>query len=375
LGKKSISLILLLYISLPLTLFAISDQEKDFKILTSDFHKIEEEAFEKKAFAFIKKYPSSNYIPDAKLMLALKTSDCELAAERYRYVAYQFPSYKDSDLALLRLCQILDLQSKWKELEIHSKNGIKKYSSGRYGINFYLMHIQSLIMMEDYGNAKKEALHITELSHDIETLSRALLLLSEIERKTYGNSRAYVYSLREIITGFDKSQIYPAALFCLASFYEGVREFDKSYSAYSDIVKLFPESPEADLSLQKIERLKLKNPKIVSYLPSDESIKKTSVIDIKPEQQIDEENEGNFFAISIGPFNKKKDSESIARILKNYPTHNIIQTATGYYIIMGNFTDTDGAMNTKIRLAQEHGINGALVKISKNNGKTYIYGD
>ncbi|HOK92898.1 MAG TPA: hypothetical protein PLN03_08765, partial [Spirochaetota bacterium] len=75
------------------------------------------------------------------------------------------------------------------------------------------------------------------------------------------------------------------------------------------------------------------------------------------------------------PFNKKKDSESIARILKNYPAHNIIQTATGYYIIMGNFTDTDGAMNTKIRLAQEHGINGTLVKISKNNGKTYIYGD
>ncbi len=367
-----------LFLIILLLVFPVSlnaSETGEFKILIEKFNRGDEDPFEKNAFSFLKKYPGSEYIPEVRMMLAEIESDTELAAERYRSVVRYYPSYKKRGLALYKLCQILDLKSKWKELKEESYQGIKLFSSSSYGIEFRFMHITSLIMLEDYGKAKSEALEITEKSHDYNTLSRAIFLLSEIDRKTTGNSRSYIYSLRELAVGFNKSELHPSTLYRLAQFYDEKKDQDRAYSAYTDIVKLFPESPEADMAILRIDKLKTLNPKTVEYIPDSELINNAEMLDISPEYTVQETKEDIFFSISVGPFTREDDADRMSRLLKNYPARRNIKARSGYFLYIGKFSDTDRALQTRIRLAEEYGINGNIVRFSEQGNRSYIYGD
>lgn len=354
---------------------AANNTDAAYKKLTELFRSGNEESFEKSAFSYLKEYPDSRYISEVKMMLAEIESDIELAVERYRAVVKNYPAFEKREIALYKLCQILDLKSKWKELKEESAQGIKLFSGGLYGIEFRFMHINSLLMLEDYEKAKNEALEITEKTHNFDTLSRAIFILSEIDRKTTGNSRSYIYSLRELAAGFSKSELYPSTLYRLAEFYEEKKDLNRAYSAYTDLSKLYPESPEAEMSIAKIERLKKSNPIKVDYIPDPELITNSDKLDLSPEYEVNEAEEEIYFSISIGPFTRQVEAQRMLRLLKNYPAKRTVKSRTGFILYIGKFNDTDKAYQARIRLAEEYGINGNIVRFSEQGNRSYIYGD
>lgn len=349
--------------------------EKYFKLLRKTFTSGTGENFEKEGNLFLKKFPGSSRVPDVRLMLAEKESDIDTAIDKYRFVIRNYSGYRKRDYALYKICQILDLKSKWKELRTESLQGIKLFSSGEYSNEFRLLHITSLIMLGDYAGAKNECMKLTDHTHDFGTLAKAMYLMAETEQKTGGNSRAYIYDLRELAVGFKNSEIYPSVIFRLAQFYEEKKDYDRAYSAYSDITEVFPDSPEALMAIHKIGGLKKLNPKKMHYMPDKALVNGTEELAISPEYEIQKEKNEIYYAVAIGPYTRLKDSSGITKYLKNYENVRRIKTPYGYMVYIGKYDDTESALEIRIRLAEEYGINGNIVRFSEHDKKSYIYED
>ena len=331
--------------------------------------------FEKESESFIKQYPASKLIPDVRLLQAEREKDIDLAAGLFSSIVKKYPDFDKRDYALYRLCQILDLKSKWKELETESARAVKLFPNGKFAMEFRLMRAASLIMLEDFDSCREECIRITESTHDFEILARATRIMAEVERKVSGNSKSYISLLRELVTGFSESQISPSILYSLGLYYEQKRDKDKAYSAYSDILKKYPDSPEADMALNGIESLKQEKPSYVKYLPDNETVNEADTIDIEPDYQPEDAAGKTYYSVSIGPFTKRRDTEKIIRLLGSYEDSHVVKTGAGYTIFLGRFPGTDSALAVRIRLAEEYGINGEIVRFSKNKSKSYIYGD
>ncbi len=376
--KKSARLtgLLLLIVLFCGPLYPAADlEESSFRSLKKSFSTGDKEAFGRDASLFLKKYPGSIHIPEVKLLLADREGDADLAVEKYRSVIKNYSRFKGREYALYKICQILDLKSRWKELLTESASGIKQFPDGNYFNDFKFMHITALIMLENYDAARSESVRLTERTHNFEALSMALFLLAETEKKISGNSKPYISNLKELATGFGKSEIYPSIIFRLALFYDEKKDYDRAYSAYSDIVELFPDSPEADISIQNIGKLKKLNPNKVAYLPDNLTVKNTDDLDLSPETEVKHQTDENYYSVAIGPYTRSADTNSTVRILKNYDFVNKVKTAYGYMIYLGRYANSENALETRIRLAEEYGINGNIVRVSVHDKKSYIYED
>jgi outer membrane protein assembly factor BamD (BamD/ComL family) len=357
-------------------LYSASEQEeKSFSALQKSFYVKDKDEFDKECNLFLKNYPKSDYVPDVRLLSADKETDVELSVKKYSSIVANYGRFAGREYAQYRICQILDLRSKWKELKSETAKGIKLFPNGRYNTDFRFMHIAALIMLEEYNNAKEEIIKITEKSRELETLCLAISYLAEIEKKRSGNAKPYLNNLKELADGFKKSEIYPSILFCLCLFYDEKKDYDKAFSAYSDVVKMYPASPEADMSAAGIERIKKFNPKKTAYIPDIKAIKNTDNIDISPEHDINKDANANFFSVAIGPFTRSNDADSVLKLVKDYDEVRKIKLAYGYMIYLGEYRDTDNALAARIRLAEEYGINGNIVRFSVQGSKSYIYED
>ncbi len=373
-AEKTAAFIIIFLLAIPLFANA-PDADKSFTELKKYFSTRPGKAFDSEAYGFLKKFPESRYVPDVRLMLADNESDTELALEKYRAVVKYYRYYPHRDYALYRICQILDLKSGWKELQAESMSGIRLFPESSYLFEYKFLYITSCIMLEEYERARDECLKITEKTHNYTILARTLFLLAEIDRKTTGNSRAYIYNMRELAAGFKSSEIYPSIIFKLGNFYESKNDKDRAYSAYSDIVKVFPDSPEAEMALVKIENLKTSNPRLVKYIPDMETVNRTAPIDISPDYTPSEYESRIYYSVTVGPFSKIKDANSITALLKNYTNVRVENTTLGHFVYVGIHQDTDTALQTKIRLAEEYGINGNIVRFSNQKTRSYIYSD
>jgi tetratricopeptide (TPR) repeat protein len=378
-GLKNIIFMLLMlsiYIFMPDS--SVADEiasESAFKAVQKSFMVKKNDSFSREANLFLKKYPGNRRIPEVKLMLADKESDPELALEKYRYVLRNYSGFSKRAYALYKICQIIDLKSKWQELRDESAMGIKLFNSGNYINEFRFMHITALIMLEDYSKAKNECIKITDHSHDLDILAKAIYLLAETEHKTGGNSRSYIYNLKELALGFNKSEIYPSVIFRLAGFYEEKKDYDRAYSAYSDITETFPDSPEAELAIQKIGNLKKLNPKKKRYMPDNTLVNETEDLAISPEYDVKKGKNDKYYAVALGPYTKLKDTAGISKFLKSYDNVRKVKTPYGYMLYIGKYEDSESALATRIRLAEEYGINGNIVRFSEKEKKSYIYED
>lgn len=331
--------------------------------------------FEKSSESFLKQYPDSRLIPDIKLLQAERERDIDLAVDGYRLIVKNYPDFSRRDYALYMLCQALDLKSRWKELESESLRALKLFPSGKYTMEFRIMRATALIMLEDFNTCREECIRITESSHDIDILARATHLMAEVERKTSGNSKSYISLIRDLVIGFSDARISPAILYSLGLYYEQKKEKDKAYSAYSDIIKKYPDSPESDMALSGIESLKKYKPAYVRYIPDSNTVNEADTIDIEPEYQYDAVQGDTYYCVSVGPFTRKKDTEQIIRLLATYDDSRVVKTGSGFIIFIGRYADTDRALSVRIRLAEEYGINGSIVRFSTKKSKSYIYGD
>ena len=360
--------------------FAAMSEEDYFKKINSLSGTEKRKELAKAGKDFFKEYPNSKFIADVRFILAENEPDPVKAIDQYKIIVSKYKYYKKNGSAQYKICEILYLQSKWKDLKEESERSMKLFPGSKFNIKFQFFLAKAYIHLEEYEKAKKVCLDIIKRDHAYNNLSDSLILLSYINRNMYGLSRSYLYSLNEIITGFDKSNNMPAALYLLGRYYESKAEYNKAFSAYSDVIAKFPRSPEAGFSKNQIDSISQYNPSKTDYLPDKDAIKKTDKIDIEPEADIEDNSDDKksknkfLYSISLGPFTSINNAREIKNLInKEFRPIKIAEIRNGYTIYTGSFSTIDSAIRTKVRLAEEFGINGNIVKIFKDTNKLFIY--
>lgn len=328
---------------------------------------------------FFRMYPKSKHIPDIRLILAENEKAPDNAIKSYRVLVDKYRYYPRRDYAQYRLCEILYLTSQWSILRAESLKAIGLFSKSDYLIHFELFLAKANIFLDRLYEARKICQKITQTNHDYDTLSRAILLISYIDKNTTGYSKKYINDLREIIVGFKQAEITPTVIYLLGKYYEKKRDYDRSYSAYRDLILKFPKSPESVYARRRLSRLEKYNPRLTNYIPDDTLIDNIDMIDIHPEIDIDEGEglqSGILYALSLGPFYNLKSTKEIANLIKSdFKPISIVRLRRSFVIYVGRFKKSESALSVKIRLAEEFGLNGNIVRIRKDHKKLYLYGE
>jgi hypothetical protein len=356
--------------------------EKQLKTEQQHFDGIQEQAkrhdtdgVKEQAAEFFKLYPESPRVPDVRCILAETEKSPEESIAKYRVVVGKYRFYKKRDYAQYRICEIEYLQSRWKNLAADARAGLG-LGPGSYDADFGFFLVISLIHLGDYEASEKECRRLIDSDHDFNNMARSLLILTHIYKNTSGLSREYINTLREIAIGYGKSDAFPAALYLLGEFYEQKKMFNESYSAYSDLSAKYPGSPEAAEASKRVSALMKHEPRRVSYLPGKNIVNTTESIDIRPETDVPGDNmSACFYSISVGPFPTLKNANELRKLLKNFDFIKTVRLKNGYALYVGKSPDEESAIKAKVRLAEEYGINGSLVRISGDGQRSYIYGE
>ncbi len=363
----------------PIASIAVTTETKYFDQIKKLSHALRITELNKQSKKFFRMYPKSKYIPDIRLMLAENEKVPDKAIRGYRVLVDKYRYYAKRDYAQYRLCEILYLTSQWSTLRAESLKAIRLFSKSNYLIHFEFFLAKANIFLDRLYEARKICQNITQTNHDYDTLSKAILLISYIDKNTTGYSQKYIKDLREIIVGFQKADITPTVIYLLGKYYEKKRDYDRSYSAYRDLIKKFPKSPESAYARRRLSRLEKNNPRLTNYIPDNTLIENIDMIDIHPEIDIDSGErlqKGVLYALSLGPFYNLKSTEEIAKLIKNdFKPISIVRLRRSFVIYVGRFKKSESALSVKIRLAEEFGLNGNIVRIRKNYKKLYLYGE
>lgn len=379
---------LIIYITLIITLFlsslspaqtAPSRSETDFfKRIQRIARSHKSSSLKKISQKFFRKYPKSTYIPDIRLILAESEELPEQAISKYTVLIKKYRYYKKMDYVLYKICQLLYLTAQWKQLKSESIHGIKSFPDSIYSIDFRFFLALSYLSLNRLDDSMRICNKIKKYFPDRKHRARANIIIAHINKKTLGLSREYIKNISALVTHSKTSETMPTALFLLGRYYEKKGDHNRSYSAYRDIIKQYPRSPESNFSRKRIWKLKKYKPTIVDYMPDENLIKKSETIDIKPEYVEKRENRKGtrFYSVSFGPFyNLKKAMEIKKLILNDYKPIRIIKLRRKFVIYAGMTDSMNRALSMKVRFAEEYGLNGTIVTVIKKSNKQYIYGE
>ncbi len=332
----------------------------------------------KEAAAFRKNHPASPHWGDVRFFEAEHAASAREAVTSYRAAAEKLPGPKAA-LARSRACEILYLSSRWDELFAEARGALKRRGGESRSAEFMLYQARACIFTEKYETAARLCGEITKTSHDYGDLSSALLLLSHIERKTTGYSRSYFATLRDLVTGFPNSDIAPTALYLLGRSYHERGDYGRAHSAYAEISRKHPRSPEAVYAAGKLKELEGRSFTPADHMPTDEMLNSMETIDLRHDNGGGDGEagaSGPVYSVSLGPLESAKEARRVAKLVKDdFGPVRIVNLGGRYAVYAGRHADTRGAMTMKIRLAEEMGFNGRIVRIVKDDERTYIYGD
>lgn len=330
---------------------------------------------QKEAAAFFKEHPESPRVPDVRCILADIEASPDKAVSKYRVVVTKYRLYKKRSYAQYRICEIAYLRSMWDDLEREAFEGLR-LGATPYTRQFSYFLIIARMHGGDYAGAEKECRRRFDADHDYNSMARSLLILSQIVRETTGFSREYIATIRDIALGYADSDVIQAALYFLGEFYENRKMYDEAYSAYSDLVLKYPGSPEAAEAAGRCAALKKYNPRRVIYLPGKKLVDNTEQLDIHPETDAAAtEDAAVYYSISVGPLASVKKAKELAALLKGFDSIRTVKLKGGYALYVGRKPGEESVLKLKIRLAEEYGINGRIVRISGNGSRSYIYGE
>ncbi len=364
---------------LPFTRPAPASESSGYTRIIKLFKTGKKAELREEARGFFRKHPESKNIPDIRLMLAEIEENPEKAGALYRVLLEKYRYYPRRDYAHLRICEILYLRSRWEEVVTESREAEKLFPKSAHLTELRLLRAASLMHLNRYEEARDTCLETVRTDHNYHNLAAANLMLAHIENLITGNSRTYLGRLNELIMGFEKSESAPTALYLLGKYYEQKGEYNRAYSAFADVMKKYPRSPEASFSGRRIESLKQHNPTRTTYLPDREYINRLDSIDIKPEIKIGEgtpENNGAVYSVSLGPFENRRHALAVGKLIeKDFSPLELIQVAGAYRLFVGRAADQERALTIKVRLAEEFGINGSIVRVTGDREKIFIYGE
>ncbi len=372
--KPIIKKILILILSFTVTASAKDkpDMELFNKIKSSTDKR---ETAENLSARFLKNFPDSVYVPDVKMILADIDPHPSSAVKKYRAVIDKYKNYSKKDTAYLKISEILHIQSRWDELLKISSEALRKFPQSGYTVSFRVFSVLSLLNSGRFDEADRACRILNNENHGYEDLASSLIIMSYIIKNETGHSKEYFSLLSELAAGFSSSTNHPVILYLLADYYESRKNYNKAYSAYSDIIGLYPKSPEASISSERIKKIQKFNPKKTAYLPENNYKEDSTSIDIKPENEIDNSDPETYYSVSVGSFFDKKETLEIKKITDKIGDSVTVKVKNGYIIYLGRYSTQDEVITAKIRLAEEYGINGNIVRVSGGKDKRYIYGE
>ncbi|MFC1669149.1 tol-pal system YbgF family protein [Spirochaetota bacterium] len=326
---------------------------------------------------FLNRFPRSKYAPRVKFILAQNQRDPFSAIKKFKSLIKRYKFFLGKDKAQYKICQIYELLFNWKNLKIESYRGMRNYPKSPLHRSFRYLFILSNIKLQNYDNAGKQCKSIMKNDRESSNALEALYLLTHISKKTYGFSRNYIYNLRELAAKTGDNELYPSVLYLLGEFYQKQNDHNRAFSAFNDILKKFPKSPEALYAQKQLDTLKKHKPKSTEYIPDKKTIKRTDIIDINPEIHYDSRiKDGEpYYSIAIGNFSTRKGALKFKRLLSEYGIVKTVKYRRSYLLLLGKFPNSNIALQKKIRIAEEQGINGKLVRIYGNRIKTYMFGE
>lgn len=358
---------------------AAAPSEKDYLTrIRAHAGRGEAEKLRSLAAEFYREYPKSDSVADVRLYVADAEEAPEEAIRQYRILLEKYRYFKHRDRAALGICQTLYLLARWSDLETESARAAGLFPKSEHAARFHLYRAKALIHLERYDEARAACRRAAELNREYDELAGTLLVLAYVERKTTGYSRAYLFSLRELITGFPDAPSAPGALYLLGRFYENRGDYSRAYSAYADLMKRYPRAVESGFAAGRMEEVKTHNPAPAPYLPEEAALRQVDPLDLRPEMEqgsVDEEADVAY-AVALGPFSSKAEAERVRRIISGeFAPIQSVAVAGRHLVYVGRARDTDAAVALKIRLAEEFAMNGTIVRIRRDENRRYIYGD
>lgn len=279
-----------------------------------------------------------------------------------------YPNYKNREAVYSSLLNLYYLGGSWKSLTKWAKKGLSEdETSALY--KKYLLYGQ--IKSGTWSNAQKTSLQLIKSSKK-KNRGQLYLQRSLILENMTGLSKKYLKTLATLLENFKNMDEYPALLLMLGDFYLEHHSYNKAYSAYKDLSQRYPRSTESLDALKKIKRIAIKKPRYTTYIPDKKLFNKLDDIDISHDR-ITQNNVGStYFSISVGPLYTKKQYNGLKKILKEYGDIRIVSIKKSIYLYIGKLASTKSAMSLKVRLAEEQGINGHIVRVYGKKVK-YIY--
>jgi len=186
----------------------------------------------------------------------------------------------------------------------------------------------------------------------------------------YGYSRDYYFILSQLWETAANTEHLPSVILLLGDYYQNTNDFNRAWSAYSDCVRRFPKSPEAEIASSRIMALRQHNPKRVDYAPTADKTTLYRHSEKVPTQNIES---GIHYSVMIGPFRNIKQANSIKKLLDIDDFQQIFRTDNQFFICIGRVPTINAATNIKIRLAEEFEMMGEIVKIEYSENFFYIY--
>ena len=360
--------ILVFIIIITITQAVFANEKDDYTAITKLSAQKKKTELKKSIADFRKKYPNSTYKPDISMIEGDNITDPDAALIKYRAIVAGYPNYSGRELAQKRVCEILELESNWNELYLEANKSIKLFPKGAYINYFKIMLIKSSLATGSLKITEAECENLLgqKLSVDDECL--VLKYQSKLLKRKYGYSNNYFYILSKLWTAALNTENMPATIFLLGDYYQNVEDYDKAWSAYSDCVKKYPQSPEAKTASVKIKELTKYAPEKVAYAPAVDILK--SPQDNGKKQSM---TKNTYYSVMIGPFKDIKQANRIKKLLDIDDFQKIFKSNNQFHICIGRSNKINVITDIKIRLAEEFEMMGEIVKIESTNNTFYIY--
>ena len=366
------SLTVLVLIFAPVCLFA-ADEDSMFATIQrlaagKDFAKLEKAASE-----FFKKFPSSKRSADVSVILAENEENPEEAVKKYKAVIAKYKDYAKRDLLHLRVCEIYQLQGDWKSLSREALAALRNFPKSAYSGDFQLLYCAAEASQYRYDQSLGLANDIIKHENDKNKTAKAALFSAQAERARTGYSRSYLNALRDLLTEYPKHDINPTALLLLGDFYEKTGSPGKVVGAYASLAEKYPRSPEAAMIRVRLASLRAKGVKAEEYVPDKSSIERAQKIDLAYRGEQEDKSNQAYYSVAIGPLDTEKRAAEIYKILKNFGAIKTVRRNEGFFHYLGNLATAQQALSLKVRVAEEYGINGNIVRFAGDENQRYIY--
>ena len=301
---------------------------------------------------FIKKYPKSKNLDIIRFYSAEIETSLQKSEKDYLLFIRLHNKSDFAETAYLRLCWVLYLSNKIDSLIKQASDYTYLYPDGKYKNEISIFLIKAYLLSQDYAKAEKIIRK--------ENITGSILSDYTLYRSYH--KRSFISSAKND----------PADLYFAGNILEKSKKINEAFTAYSDVIKLFPKSPEAFSSRKRITQLLPFKPVIVkNYLNISED-----KIDIAPSREITAVKGGEYYCVEIGPFYNLNEAKKIRAETRNdYGNSLIVKRQREFAIYIGSFSSPEDALDIKIRLSEELGFNGHIVLVRKNGRNEYYSGE